>query len=105
MPPDTNKHYKPLPKWVTIKESPIEGLGLFATTDIPVGEELGCTHVWLEAEKTWLRSPLGGFYNHVGKNPTCVSEERNGKKFLKTLRDIKKGEELTATYKMYDPTN
>ena len=32
--------YRPLPDGLTIKNSPIEGLGLFATKDINAGEEL-----------------------------------------------------------------
>ena len=37
--------YRPLPKNLTIKESNIEGLGLFATDFIEDGVTLGLTHV------------------------------------------------------------
>ena len=37
--------YKPLPNGITIKESPIEGLGLFATEDIPANTVIGRIHV------------------------------------------------------------
>ena len=37
--------YKPLPNGITIKESPIEGLGLFATEDIPANTVIGKIHV------------------------------------------------------------
>jgi hypothetical protein len=40
--------YRPLPKSVTIKNSSIEGLGLFATEFIPSGADLGMTHVYDE---------------------------------------------------------
>ena len=57
--------YRPLPKEVTIKESDIEGLGLFAIEKIPKGTNLGITHVldsrWPDG---YIRLPLGGFYNH-----------------------------------------
>ena len=38
-------YYRPLPNLVTIQESGIEGLGLFATRDIDAPLELGITHV------------------------------------------------------------
>ena len=38
--------YRPLPDQVTIKDSPIEGLVLFAVCDIPAGTCLGETHVY-----------------------------------------------------------
>ena len=43
--------YKPLPKVVTIKESSIEGLGLFAPEDIPVNTLIGRIHVPNEKEE------------------------------------------------------
>ena len=37
--------YRPLPKQLTIKNSPIEGLGLFATSDIKKHSFIGVTHI------------------------------------------------------------
>ena len=37
--------YRPLPKCLTIKKSPIEGLGLYATKDIKANTFLGITHI------------------------------------------------------------
>ena len=57
--------YKPLPKQLTIKKSPIEGLGLYATEDIKKNLFIGVTHVRDEQfENKYIRTPLGGFYNH-----------------------------------------
>ena len=57
--------YRPLPVGVTIKRSPIEGLGLYATQDIPANTFIGLTHILDERfENNYLRTPLGGFYNH-----------------------------------------
>ncbi len=57
--------YRPLPKQLTIKNSPIEGLGLFATEDIKKNSFLGVTHIRDEQfENKYIRTPLGGFYNH-----------------------------------------
>ena len=57
--------YRPLPKCLTIKKSPIEGLGLYATEDIIANTFLGITHILDENfENNYIRTPLGGFYNH-----------------------------------------
>tara|TARA_Y100000817_G_scaffold291061_1_gene262272 strand:+ start:258 stop:698 length:441 start_codon:yes stop_codon:yes gene_type:complete len=57
--------YRPLPKQLTIKNSPIEGLGLFALEDIKKNSFLGVTHIRDEQfENKYIRTPLGGFYNH-----------------------------------------
>ena len=57
--------YRPLPKELTIKNSAIEGLGLFATEDIKKDSFIGITHIRDEQfENKYIRTPLGGFYNH-----------------------------------------
>ena len=57
--------YRPLPKQLTIKNSAIEGLGLFATENIEKNSFIGVTHIRDEQfENKYIRTPLGGFYNH-----------------------------------------
>ena len=57
--------YKPLPKCLTIKKSPIEGLGLYATANIKANSFIGLTHIQnKDFENGYVRTPLGGFYNH-----------------------------------------
>jgi len=57
--------YKPLPKQLTIKKSFIEGLGLYAVEDIKKNLFIGLTHIRDEQfENKYIRTPLGGFYNH-----------------------------------------
>jgi SET domain-containing protein len=57
--------YKPLPNCLTIKKSPIEGLGLYATKKIKANSFIGLTHIQNENfENGYIRTPLGGFYNH-----------------------------------------
>jgi SET domain-containing protein len=102
--------YRPLPNCLTVEESSIEGLGLFATEPIPSGTVLGITHI---QDKTvggqgWIRTPLGGFYNH-SDTPNCRTVNVRGEDpteedhlmFLVTLEDIDVGEELTSTYRLY----
>ena len=57
--------YRPLPDELTIKNSKIEGLGLFATVKIKKNSFIGLTHIRDEMfEGKYIRTPLGGFYNH-----------------------------------------
>ena len=61
-----NDTYRPLPSNVTIKNSKIDGLGLFAVEDIPIGTNLGVSHQHIHSNLL-IRTPLGGFYNHSDK--------------------------------------
>ena len=57
--------YRPLPDELIIKKSPIEGLGLYSTKDIKANIFIGVTHIFDEKfENNYIRTPLGGFYNH-----------------------------------------
>ena len=99
--------YKPLPESVTIKESGINGLGLFASQKIKKATNLGTTHI--KMDDNIIRTPLGGFINH-SNTPNCEKIElhANGhepfrKKWsLVTTQDIKKGEEITLRYTFYN---
>jgi len=94
--------YRPLPENVTIKNSTIGGLGLFATEDIREGVEIGLTHIPEEhAPNGFIRTPLGGFYNH-SEDPNCISTIFAGFRFLSTIKDIKAGDELTSFYTLYE---
>ena len=103
--------YRPLPKSVTIKNSSIEGLGLFATEFISSGTDLGMTHVYDERfENSYIRLPLGGFFNH-SENPNSkvvdhsIDEVGNVINHLRliAIKDIQPGEEVTAYYTLYQP--
>ena len=105
--------YKPLPDSLTIKQSGINGLGLFAKEGIGQGTNLGVSHLegdWdlRELGDRVMRTPLGGFINH-SDDANCVkvelrwtNEKFDYKKWnLVTLQDIKEGEELTVRYTFY----
>ena len=99
--------YKPLPESLTIKQSSINGLGLFADQKIMRGTNFGMSHIKLK--DTIIRTPLGGFINHANE-PNCVKVEllmKNDsfdyKKWnLITTQDIEEGEELTLRYTFYN---
>jgi len=106
--------YRPLPESVTIKQSGINGLGLFAQKGIAQGANLGITHLEmakLDNKQALYRTPLGGFINHSntpnvvkvelrtnGQDPSCATKKWS----LVTLRDIKEEEELTVRYTFYN---
>ena len=57
--------YRPLPDGLTIKNSPIEGLGLFTNIEIKKNTFIGVTHIRDEQfDNKYIRTPLGGFYIH-----------------------------------------
>ena len=105
--------YRPLPDSLTINQSGINGLGLFAKEGIAQGTNLGTTHLemaLLDNKQDIYRTPLGGFINHSdtpnvvkvelrtnGNDPSCATKKWS----LVTLRDIKEEEELTVRYTFY----
>ena len=96
--------YKPLPDNVTIKNSAIHGLGLFATSFIKEKTNIGLTHIYDEKfENNYIRTPLGGFFNHNGSDPNCKVIKSDNYLFLIAIKDILPGEEITAKYTLYNP--
>jgi SET domain-containing protein len=93
-------NYKPLPDSLTIKKSNIQGLGLFAVKTIAKNTDLGMIH--FSYGELLIRTPLGGFINHSLK-PNCKKLDLDQEWHLKTLVDIKKDDELTLKYTMYNP--
>ena len=93
--------YKPLPDYLTIEKSIIEGLGLFVVEDITKDTMMGITHVYsVGSEDNYIRTPLGGFINHSNQ-PNCVLVNQGFTKCLKALKNISKGEEITLKYSLY----
>ena len=100
------KEWRPLPDFLTIKESKIEGLGIFAFKDVKEGSDLGISHVYDDRfPDGYIRLPIGAFINHH-EMPNCkaiVSESDPLLGKLKHIRiisikDIEKGEEITLDY-------
>tara|TARA_Y100001951_G_scaffold78831_1_gene66483 strand:- start:56 stop:457 length:402 start_codon:yes stop_codon:yes gene_type:complete len=100
--------YKPLPKSVAVRVSPIHGYGLFATELIPGGTDLGVSHIFAPGFKdSYVRTPLGGFINHSKDTPNCFKVKSHYTSTLTyftlwTTSDVKAGEELTVKYTIYD---
>jgi len=94
--------YRPLPIGLTIGKSYIDGLGLIAKSNFDLGHSFGITHIWLDNGQV-VRTPLGGFINHSDK-PNCkITEcEPERTRVVHSIKDIKKGEELTVKYQLYN---
>ena len=98
--------YKPLPEGLTIKESYVQGLGLFATKHFKADIIFGIVHIDNKNfPHGYIRTALGAFYNH-SDNPNCKSVKGFWHQlpvvYLMSIKDIKAGEELTAEYTLYD---
>ena len=104
--------YRPLPFIVELKKSTVHGQGIFAISKLAKGITVGRTQVEIDIDSKFediIRTPLGGFVNHSDK-PNCRrivvnSVLNSGNKikqhYLETIKNIKKGEELTLKYAWY----
>ena len=101
-----DSNWRPLPDFLTIKTSKIEGLGLFAIKYISEGTDLGITHIFdSRFQDKYIRLPLGAFINHheipncnavFAKNDSEIGEIKHIR--IITSKDIKEGEEITVKY-------
>ena len=98
--------WKPLPDFLTISESQIDGLGLFTLKDLDKGDDLGISHIYnSKFQDGYIRLSLGAFINHH-EMPNCkaiiseIDSELGNLKHIRiiTINKIKKGEELTIKY-------
>ena len=96
--------YRPLPPYLTVKSSSVDGLGLFAIEPIKKSSDLGISHISdIFMQNGYIRTPLGGFINH-SDTPNCKTFKEGRFLSILTLTDIKEGEELTVKYTFYDPS-
>ncbi len=119
------ENYRPLPNYLTICKSEMlsnmtgqNELGLFATKDIYPNTTLGMSHVRIEvgSDDIWIRTPLGGFYNHSSSEYNCISCESpylgpDGQvltnmytRVIRSIKLIPMGSEILLNYDLYDPT-
>ena len=97
--------YRPLPSYLTVKPSSVEGLGLFTTEPIINSTNLGISHVsHILFDDGYIRTPLGGFINH-SNTPNCKTLQEGRYLYIITLTDIIEDTELTLKYNLYDPSS
>jgi len=96
------KEFEPIPSFLTIKESNIHGLGLFATRKIEQHIELGISHIkdnrFLHG---YIRTPLGGFFNH-SETPNCEAIYDGDFIKIRTLIVVNSGDEITVNYELHN---
>ena len=95
--------YTPLPNYLTIKKSNIDGLGIFTTMPCGKGTNFGISHVHNpDFQDGWIRTPLGGYINH-SDNPNTIKHKDLVTNYyhLIAMRNIDEGEELTVKYTLY----
>ncbi len=99
------KQYKPLHDSLTIKKSPINGLGVFASKAIPQDTYLGITHVdnTIDGLRYFaqgvIRTPLGGFLNHSEEPNSFIEKSTDGNVWrLVTLQVIPSDTEILIKY-------
>ena len=96
--------YRPLPSYLTIKPSSVEGLGLFAVEPIKKSTSLGISHVYDKwFDNGYIRTPLGGFISH-SNTPNCKIFKEGRFLSVLTITDIEANEEITLKYTLYDPS-
>ena len=95
-------YYRPLPACLTIKESTVEGLGLYATEDIEKGYDFGTSHIKVPPIVGFIRTPVGGFLNHSKKSNTILIQFNNWDDYkifnLISTCKINKGQEILLDY-------
>ena len=92
--------YKPLPDGLYVSNSDIAGQGLFTNRKLEVGTELGLSHKMID--DNLIRTPLGGFINH-SEEPNVQKYQIGNDYFIKVIKDIDVGEEITLKYNWYNP--
>ena len=98
--------YEPLPASLRIEKSEIEGQGLFTLMFLKKDTNLGVSHIIFNQGQhnqfpdEIIRTPLGGFINH-SEDTNCTKVKEGHKYYLKTIKDITGGEELTVKYSFY----
>ena len=81
--------YKPLPSYLAIGPSDIEGAGIIAQDDIPKDVVIGITHIYdPNFQHDHIRTPLGGFINH-SDSPNCeLFDEDDYKKWYEGFKKL-----------------
>lgn len=99
----TTHKYRPLPDFLEIRRSPIQGQGVFTLLPLSPNDVLGLTHSYLyrgtSSTPILVRTPLGAFLNH-SPEPNCQIRVSEDDWYLLTLRDIDISEELTIDYEI-----
>ena len=79
-----------------VSKSPIHGVGVYSTIDIPAGTNLGVAHV-KKPNGRYDITELGHNHNH-SYNPNCVNKMIDNVRYLFAIDDIPAHSEITVDY-------
>lgn len=101
--------YRPLPDGITVRNSNVQGLGLFATQDFSEDTVFGIVHIKNKNfPHGYIRTALGAFYNH-SEEPNCKTVKGFWHQipvvYLMSISPISADDELTAKYTLYNDFN
>ena len=82
-----------------LDQSKIHGTGVFASKDLKEGEVIGLLHTINTLGSDYDFEELGRMYNHSNE-PNCYNYLYHNKRYLVASRNINKGDELTADYRL-----
>lgn len=83
--------------WI-VGPSRIQGNGIFCTTTVPAGSNLGVSH-WWDGHRWNTTEQLGKYHNH-SNTPTCRNVTHGSFRYLIALRDLQRGDEATTDYRL-----
>ena len=90
--------YRPIPEFLIVDRSYIEGRGIITLRKLAKGMQLGLSHIYDEDfPDNLIRTPLGGFINHSDK-PNCQLIRLGRFLFVEVLKDIEPDTEITLKY-------
>ena len=81
-----------------LRTSDVHGRGIFATESLPANKVLFETHKKTSGAFEWLNLVPNCSYNHSNE-PNCRSLTLGDFKYLVTLWEVEKGEELLVNYR------
>ena len=83
---------------VCLKDSDIQGVGLFAKEPIAKDSLIHYTHVYHDRYKEWVNLTPNYKYNHSKVKENCDVTEDGKIMKMTALRDIAEGEEILVDY-------
>jgi len=93
--PGFKNQYGGSSKGLSVKESNIQGKGLFINKPMKKGETIGIAHINDQATPI-----VGKYHNHSEDNPTAINVSKGNKRYLVAASDLPAGTEVTTNYRL-----
>jgi hypothetical protein len=93
----SNYFYEPIPFPLILRKSKIHGYGIFTSDAFKADRILVDQATHILCNDSFVRTPIGAFINH-SDDPNCTLVKDNDIYRVKSLRKLKRGEEVTVNY-------